>query len=196
VTGQLGQTNLTVFSTAALSGTGSILGPVTINANGSITPGVVGVGSLGVGDLTMSGSTSLALMEITGSAAGQYDQVAAAGSNSLNWGLGTVALTMNTTPSYPEGTVFHLFSGFNAYSSSISNVTLNAAGTDFSGLTFSNVGGGLWRSGTNGTTNQYLEFSTSTGNLMVVPEPTTLGAAGLCSLGLIMVLLRRTRSEA
>jgi len=195
VTGQLGLTNLTVLSAAALSGTGSILGPVTINANGTITPGVAGVGRLGVGDFAMSGGTSLALMEITGSAAGQYDQVAAAGSNALNWGLGTVAVAMTTTPSYPEGTVFQLFSGFNAYSSSISNVTLTAPGTDFSGLTFSNVGGGLWRSGTNGT-NQYLEFSTSTGNLIVVPEPTTLGAAGLCSLGLIMVLVRRTRYEA
>lgn len=192
VTGQLGLTNLTVYSAAALSGTGSILGPVTIDANGTITPGVAGVGSLGVGDFAMAGSTALALMEITGSATGQYDQVAAAGSNSLNWGLGTVAVTMNTTSSYVVGTVFHLFSGFNAYASTISNISLSAAGTDYAGLTFSDAGSGLWQTGRNGS-NQYLEFNTSTGNLHVVPEPTTFAAVGICSFGLGVLLLANRR---
>lgn len=193
VAGQLGLTNVAVNSGAVLTGTGSILGPVTISSNGTITPGP-SVGTLSTGNFTMIDATSLAQMQITGSGAGQYDKVAAAGSNTVNWGLGTVAVTMDTTPTYSLGTRFNLFSGFTSYTGNISNITLAAAGTDYSGLTFSNLGGGLWRSGTNGS-NQYLEFSTATGDLVVVPEPTSL-AAGLCSLGLLVVLVRRSRRQA
>lgn len=194
VNGMLGMTNLTVYGGALLSGTGSILGPVTISSNGTISPGA-SPGTLSTGDYTMIDATSLAQMQISGSTLGQYDQVAAAGTNSVTWGLGTVAVTMDTTPNYLEGTTFHLFSGFTIYTGSISGITLSAGGTDYSGLTFSDAGAGVWRTGRSATNDQYLEFNTTTGDLIVVPEPTTLAAASLCSLGLVLVLVRRTRYE-
>jgi fibronectin-binding autotransporter adhesin len=170
VVGQLGDTAVTVHGGSTLIGTGSIAGSVTIDPSGTIRPGVGGVGTLTVGDFTMSGSTSLAVMQISGSSVGQYDQVVAQGTDPLTWGNGSLAFFMFGQPTYEDGTEFYLFSQFATYAGVITGISLDAAGTSFAGLSFTDAGAGLWQTGRN-SWFQYLEFDTVTGTLVVVPEP-------------------------
>jgi fibronectin-binding autotransporter adhesin len=173
VVGQLGDTAVRVYGGSTLIGTGSIAGPVLIDANGTLRPGVGGVGTLTVGNYTMSGSTALAVMQISGSNVGQYDRVVSEVTRALDWGGGSLAVSMFGTPSYEDGTEFYLFSQFATYTGVIAGIGLDAAGTTFAGLSFTDAGEGLWQTGRN-SWNQYLEFRTATGTLVVVPEPTVM----------------------
>jgi fibronectin-binding autotransporter adhesin len=198
VVGQLGDTAVKVHGGSTLIGTGIISGSVTIDPNGTIRPGVGGVGALTVGDYTMTGSTSLAVMQISGSSVSEYDQVLAQATNALDWGGGSLAVSMFGTPSYQDGTEFYLFSQFATYAGVITGISLDAAGTTFAGLSFVDAGEGLWQTGRN-SWFQYLEFNTATGTLVVVPEPAAVlpVIAGLiCSTAVWRNRRRRTRQRS
>ena len=191
VNGQLGNTAVAVNASGMLGGSGTILGDVTINSSGTLSPGnspgVLTVGSLSLSD----GSTTL--MEITGTAAGLYDQIVGTGTGSLTYG-GNLDLVMSG--SYADGTTFHLFSNFSSPSiGDFAAVGLDATG-EYAGLTFSDSDhvGGIWTSSWT-TNHQRLVFSTGTGDLVVVPEPSTyaMALAGLACGGWQMWRRRRLR---
>jgi len=173
----------TTTSSGYLGGSGTFGGAVSV-LSGTLSPGGLSndlvrgvisdsIGKLTVGSLSLSSPATTA-MTITGSTAGSYDQIA--GSTSVNYG-GTLALTLSG--SYVDQTVFDLFSGFTTHTGSFSSITLSAAGTDYDGLTFSGAdANGDWLSTWNGN-NQALKFSQSTGQLTVVPEPSTIIFAGI-----------------
>jgi autotransporter-associated beta strand protein len=190
VNGQLGNTAVAVNASGMLGGSGTILGAVTVNSSGTLSPGnspgVLTVGSLSL----MAGSTTL--MEITGTAAGLYDQVVGNGSGGLAYG-GTLDLVMSG--SYADGTTFNLFSNFSTKTLDFADVELDATGSEYAGLTFSGTDG-VWTS-TWTENHQRLVFSTTTGNLVVVPEPSTYAMvfAGLACGGWQM-FRRRRRQEA
>ena len=191
VNGQLGNTAVAVNASGMLGGSGTILGDVTVNSSGTLSPGnspgVLTVGSLSLSD----GSTTL--MEITGTAAGLYDQIVGTGTGSLTYG-GNLDLIMSG--SYADGTTFHLFSNFSSPSiGDFAAVGLDATG-EYAGLTFSDSDhvGGIWTSSWT-TNHQRLVFSTGTGDLVVVPEPSTyaMALAGLACGGWQMFRRRRLR---
>ena len=184
----------TTTSYGYLGGSGTFGGAVIVSS-GTLNPGGVSVGggivdsvaSLTVGSLSLGGSATTELT-ITGSTSDLYEQLI--GSSTLNYG-GTLALTLtDNTTSYDTGTFFSLFTGFSSGSGNLSAVTLNAAGTDFEGITtFYQGTDGDWYTGWDGVNGavpagwtsggQSLKFSQSTGTLTVVPEPSTIVFAGI-----------------
>ncbi|MCE9629532.1 MAG: autotransporter-associated beta strand repeat-containing protein [Planctomycetia bacterium] len=195
--GALGLTEMTVQSGATLAGGGSSLGGVSILDGGLITPGANTIATLTLGSLSLSGSGATSAMQITGSSLGGYDQILAqsGSSSSLSWGTSTIQISMSTTPSYDEGTLFYLYQGFSQYTGNLSGITLNAVGTDFAGLTFvDTLGNGIWQTGRNAS-NLGLKFDTTTGILAVVPEPSTLVLC-FAGLGVVGFLRHRQRRRA
>ncbi len=186
VNGKLGATATTIYSGATLSGSGSILGPVTVLASGTLDPGI-GVGSLTVGSLSLvAGSTTL--IEITGSSAGLYDQIIGTGPGSVDYG-GAMHITMSG--SYANYTGFDLYSNFTGRNGNFSSIALNATG-EYADLAFTDDNNdGVWTTGWT-RNNQQLRFTTSTGALVVVPEPSTCVLA-LMGLGAGWRLVRHRR---
>ena len=190
VNGQLGNTAVAVNASGLLGGSGTILGGVTVNSSGTLSPGnspgVLTVGSLSL----LAGSHTL--MEITGTSASLYDQIVGTGSGGLTYG-GNLDLVLSG--SYADQTTFHLFSNFSSSGGDFAAVGLDATG-EYAGLTFSDSDhvGGVWTS-TWTENHQRLVFSTGTGDLVVVPEPSTyaMGLVGLACGGWQMLRRRRLR---
>lgn len=66
-----------------------------------------------------------------------------------------------------------------AKNGSFTNVNLTSvSGGPYDGLSFVSQGGGVWQTG-NATNGQYLVFDENSGNLVVVPEPSTIAFAGI-----------------
>ncbi len=193
VNGELGQTAVQVNAGSTLGGTGLVGGTVTVADTGIISPGSIAqpVASLTVGGLDLSAGTGVTTqMTVNGLGAGTgYDQVLGVSdtTSALTYG-GDLQLDFNGN-NYANFTVFHLFSNFTPGSmagSNFNSITLSGS-SDFNGLTFTlDPSTGVWTSGTS-TGGQFLEFTPGTGNLVVVPEPSTLllAAAGFGVAGLV-----------
>jgi fibronectin-binding autotransporter adhesin len=191
----------TTTSYGYLGGSGTFGGAVIVSS-GTLAPGGSSLGGVivdTVGDLTMAslslGSTATTQLSITGTAANLYDQIVAVGSGELTYG-GNLALTLTGSQAYALNTTFNLFENFVTRSGSFSSVTLLATDTPYDGLVFANVGGGIWETGSTGDPlNEYLRFEQSTGNLVVVPEPSTyaMALAGLAYGGWQIFRRRRLR---
>jgi autotransporter-associated beta strand protein len=188
VDGRLGNTAVLVASGGLLGGTGTIDGSLVVLDGGTLSPGN-SPGILHVGSLQLD-EFSTTLMEITGTSTSLYDQIVGNGSGGLAYG-GNLDLVISG--SYANQTTFHLFSNFSTNNLDFAAVVLNAAGGEYDGLTFTGTGG-VWTS-TMTRNNQYLEFTTSTGDLVVVPEPSTyaMALAGLACGGWQMWRRRRLR---
>jgi len=195
VNGQLGNTAVTVNASGLLGGSGTILGDVTVDSSGTMSPGN-SPGILTVGSLSLlAGSTTL--MEITGTAAGLYDQIVAM--NNIAYG-GLLQLTISG--SYTNDTVFQLFQ-FGSESGDFSSLTVAGGSGPFAGLTFGALGTGgygadAWVSDwttPNAPNGQRLVFFQNNGTLVVVPEPSTyaMSLAGLALGGWQMLRRRRLR---
>jgi hypothetical protein len=151
---------------------------------------------LTVGSLSLlAGSTTL--MEITGTAAGLYDQIVA--TNSIAYG-GLLQLTMSG--SYANDTVFQLFQSVSK-SGDFSSLTMAGGSGPYAGLTFGAIGTGgygadAWVSDwttPSAPNGQRLVFFQNNGTLVVVPEPSTYAMvlAGLACGGWQMWRRRRLR---
>lgn len=192
VNGQLGNTNITVNSGGLLGGSGAIAGGVTVAAGGTFSPGN-SPGLISVGTLGLAGTT---LMEIDGLAPrggiGGYDatdvtgQLTYGGSLLIDFGAGI-------TSAFADKTVFDLFN-FGSYTGSFTSITTADDGSFYGGLTFASTGAGdKWTATKN---SQTLEFTHSTGNLVIVPEP---GAIALAGVGIAVAgwaFSRRAKADA
>lgn len=167
----------TTVDAGTLAGTGSVLGPLSVNAGAVFDPGsgpsattIFGVGAFA----QATGGTTL--MQITGTTAGtQFDQVAfSGGSKTVSWGG---ALDLVLSGSYANFTQFPLFSGFTSQSGDLSGISFSAPGSPYSLLSFSGPVGGVWKTGTT-EAGQSVEFDQATGVLTIVPEPSSLAIAG------------------
>jgi hypothetical protein len=107
----------TTTSYGYLGGSGTFNGAVIVSS-GTLAPGGVSVGGAIVDDaisrLTVAslslGSSATTQLAITGSTSDLYEQII--GSGTLTYG-GTLAITMtDATPSYVDGTLFNLFTGW------------------------------------------------------------------------------------
>jgi hypothetical protein len=175
-----GYGSVTVASGATLGGVGQIAGPVTVNSGGKLLTG----GANGLGQLTMSGKTTLASGAIyqttlTGTTAGsQYGQLIIKPGGSIVLGAGTA--TFSPTLSYTPNAADKLFLINNQ------NATGGMTGT------FNGLAEGAVYTFTDGTKAQISYLGDSgTGligsgndlvlyNFVPVPEPATvLGVAAL-----------------
>jgi hypothetical protein len=211
LTGQIDAASA-VTSSGLIAGSGTFGGDVTISS-GTLAPGGLSLGGGAITDslgaITMRaltlGSSATTELTITGSTSDLYDQVI--GSSTLTWG-GTLVLTIGDglTTSYDTYTEFNLFTGFSSASGNLAGITLNAAGTDFAGMTFYQGTDGDWYTGWDGVNGavpsgwnaagQELKFSQSTGTLTVVPEPSTIVFAGIGMAMFGWSTLTRRRAKA
>ena len=153
-----------VVNGGTLGGTGTISGAVTVNAGGTLSPGM-SPGVLTLGSLTLeAGSTTL--IEIDGLARGaEYDGVDIAAEDGLAYG-GTLSLAFGNTAWLEAGAVLDLFSFAGTASGEFSEVISTGFYTgqwEWDGDDLFSLEAG-W---------QTLTFSHLTGDLTIVPEPTT-----------------------
>jgi len=169
-------------SGGVFGGTGRITNSVSVGNAGTIAAGN-SPGILNTGTFSLTGTGSTIAMEISGTGAGQYDQINVTGAVNLN-GNGRIEMTM--------------LSGFTPGSTDIFFLVLNDSSDAISGTLFGLAQAGQFTSG--GYTWQVSYTGDSTGStftggndlaLMVVPEPQTwiLLAGGLT----VMTVFRRRR---
>lgn len=200
VDGSLGNTAVVVNAGALLGGNGTVLGGVTVGdvtGTAVLSPGSLSdaIATLSVGSLSLQAG-SLTLMTVSGTQAGlDYDQISGIGdSPTLVYGGD---LEISLSGGYADNTTFNLFANFTSNSGEFNSITLNATGpySTLSGTFTYNAESGVWATAWT-PTNQRLIFSTVTGDLIVVPEPSTfvLGAAGVGFFGLLRWRRRRLRT--
>jgi len=184
VNGRLGNTVVSVGNGALLGGSGTIDGVLTVLAGGTLSPGN-SPGVLTVGSLSLSDG-SHTLMEINNTSL--HDQIV--GTGTLTYG-GNLDLVISG--SYADGTTFNLFRNFSTKNGDFAANGLNVTGSEYGGLAFTGTAG-VWTSAWT-TNHQRLVFSTNTGDLVVVPEPSAyaMAVAGLAFGGWRMMRRRRLR---
>lgn len=159
--GVLGSGSLSVAATAWLAGSGTVLGPVSMS--GTISPGN-SPGLLTLKSLAL-GSTSTAVMEISGTSQGStYDSILVNDTSGLSYG-GGLQLSFGST--FPDNTSFDLFSFTGTPVATFASVTANGS---YGALTFTKVAG-VWTAQSGGQT---VSFTESTGDVLVVPEPSSV----------------------
>jgi len=168
---------LSVGSGATLGGSGTIGGNTLIQSGGTLAPG----NSPGVltvlGDLTLEGAV---VMELNGLGRGtEYDGINVGGI--LTYG-GTLTLNFGTT--FNAGGSFNLFQ-FDTGNSTNSFASISLAGSYDGSLTRN---GNTWTGTISGLDFAFYE---ETGNLDVVPEPSTVSLLVIAGLGLAGHVLRR-----
>jgi len=179
-----------------LGGNGIIAGDVIVQDGATLTPGSEAntIGTLGVGSLQLdSGAT--AAMSIAGTDIGLYDQVVALGN--VNFG-GALAIDFETA-GFKKFDFWQLFSGATS-SGHFSSISATGA---YGSLEFSYAGGGEWQAtgGSLGAGEMLLFFEqnsnpyVSAGQLVLVPEPSTIVFAGIGLLVLGWRRLSRRRSS-
>ncbi|MFM8436046.1 MAG: autotransporter-associated beta strand repeat-containing protein, partial [Planctomycetia bacterium] len=168
VTGQLGNTAVTVDPGATLGGSGSITGAV--NVLGTLSPGT-SPGVLSVASLSLGGS-STSLFEIDGTTRGsQYDGVTITGGSGPAYG-GTLSLSFGNLSAFDNDTTFDLFNFSGSPTGNFGTVT----STGFYAGSWTQVASGTWRLESG---SQTLTFSQSDGDIVVVPEPAGLALAAI-----------------
>ena len=191
-------TAYTFTGSQTLMGSGTVAGggggPTTVTINGKLSPGN-SPGLLTFADTSVAlGSTGNVIMEITGSARGtQYDAIDITGGVNGGGLIYGGTMTLNFTQTFSSGT-FNLFKyETNETSGTFGNIVFDLA-SQYQG-TWGLVGD-VWKV-TTGTTvmefrNNVVEGGFSYGQLVIVPEPLTLGLLGIGS-GIAVVGLRRLR---
>jgi fibronectin-binding autotransporter adhesin len=178
VSGLLGATAVSVAPPGTLAGSGTIAGGAAVN--GLLSPGNT-VGVLTLGSLTLGGTAAFDLG--TGSIRGtDYDGITVTTPDALAYG-GVLSLSFSGTVA--DNTTYDLFSFSGTSSGLLSSVISSGA---YAGI-WSTTGNGIWQL-TSGT--EIATFSQATGDLAIIPEPTTL-TAGLATVGIAAVLMRRRR---
>jgi autotransporter-associated beta strand protein len=180
VNGRLAATPVTVAAAGWLAGSGTIAGGVTVN--GLLSPGN-SPGVITLGSLVLGGTTAFEIG--TGTVRGtDYDGITITAANALTYG-GVLSLSFSGVVA--DNTTYDLFSYSGTSAGLFSSVTSSGA---YAG-TWTNTGGGAWQL-TSGA--QVAIFNQASGDLVIVPEPTTLTAA-LAAIGLATMMLRRRQGE-
>jgi hypothetical protein len=163
-------------------GTGTINGPVTVSgtlAPGS-SPGVITLGSL---VLTPTSSTVIEIAS-AGTRGTAYDGVSILDAGGLTYG-GTMTLAFGGS-AIADNTTFDIFTFTGSSAGSLAAVESSG----FYAGTWTPLGSGTYQLVKDAQT---ITFSQSSGDVIVVPEPTAIALAGLALGAGSLTLLRRRR---
>ena len=186
--GTLSSSAVTVQAGGTLQGN-AFLGS-SLSVSGTLSPGN-SPGTVTAGSLSLqAGSTTLMEIAGGGTAGTDYDTIVVTGSSGPTYG-GTLAISFSSSSPFADGTRFHLFQFGGAATGDLSAITLAGSGP-YAALAFSLNPDGSWYS-TDTAAHQYLTFSPVTGDLVVVPEPSTWVAAA-SGIALAASLARRRRA--
>jgi autotransporter-associated beta strand protein len=184
VTGSIGGSGLSVAASAWLMGTGTINGPVTVSgtfAPGS-SPGVISLGSL---VLTPTSSTVIEIAS-AGTRGTAYDGVSILDAGGLTYG-GTMTLAFGGS-AIADNTTFDIFTFTGSSAGSLAAVESSG----FYAGTWTPLGSGTYQLVKDAQT---ITFSQSSGDVIVVPEPTTIALAAV-GFGVMAYALGRRRRLA
>jgi len=176
---------VTVSSGGTLGGTGS-MGDVTIQNGGTLST-TNSFGQMNVASLTLA-SNSIIKVAVTGTNSTQFDSIYAAGSIAFGG-----SFNINMSGSYNSTNnigMFKLFSNDSGLLGSSSNnfAQVNITGSYNGSLVYysQNNVWQLWDG-----TSSYIGLNMTTGQLTVVPEPSTYALFGIGAIGILMVLRRK-----
>jgi len=193
VNGNLGGDGAKIIgNTATLKGNGTISGPTTIQAGGTLAPGNSPGVQTFTGDLTLAGTTEL---EINGSDRGDtYDGINLTGTsaNTLTYG-GTLSMSFNAPITIG---VYDLFAiGSVTQASAFGTVTIGGTAIDSStgAITDNGWTASITEIASGPTWN--LIFNNATGDLTITAIPEPSAYAALAGFGMIGVALYRRRSQ-
>ena len=180
--GMLGNTAISVAAAGWLAGTGTALG--SVNVSGNLDPGTASsVGVLTLGSLTLGGTSTFGFG--AGSVRGtDFDGVNVQTAGGMTYG-GQLAMAFSEL--LATGT-YDLFSFTGSPSGAFSNVVSTGSYVG----SWADIGGGNWQLASG---DQTLTYSQGTGDLIVVPEPTTV-ATGVATLGLAFAVFRRRQQDS
>jgi autotransporter-associated beta strand protein len=184
VNGLLQTSAVTVRSGGLLGGAGT-LGSVSILSGGTFAPGN-SPGLLTAGTLSLAGTTVMEI-DAAGTRGTAYDATNVTSQLTYGGALNLVFAAGISSP-LPDNTTFNLFD-FGSYTSTFSTIT--TSGGYYGGQTLVDSGDGDTYTAAVGS--QTLEFTHSTGNLVIVPEPAAVALAGIASAAAALALLRRRR---
>ncbi len=196
VNGSLANTAVTVAIGAELGGSGSILGSLSIDAAGTLSPGN-SIASLAAGDTSFdAGATFAYEVDSTtpGSLASAADLLVVNGSLSITPGTILTFTDLNGSPNaFPDGTVFALIN----YTDSWDNGLFTYSNTELADGDSFFVGAEEWRidyNATSGGVNFTGDYQPSSSFVTVtaVPEPSTYVMLAIAG-GIAAVAARRRR---
>lgn len=193
VNGNLGGDGAKIIgNTATLKGNGTISGPTTIQAGGTLAPGNSPGVQTFTGDLTLAGTTEL---EINGSDRGNtYDGINLTGTsaNTLTYG-GTLSMSFNAPIAVG---VYDLFAFGNVtQASAFDTVTIGGTAIDSSAGAITGIGwtASITEIASGPTWNLIFNYATGDLTITAIPEPSAYCA--LAGFGMIGVVLYRRRSQ-
>ncbi len=173
LSGTLSSSAVTVQAGATLTGDAFLGSSLTVS--GTLSPGD-NPGTVTAASLTLlDGSTTVMDVVSSGAAGTAYDTIVVTTSGSLTYD-GNLRVAFSASSPFADDTTFSLFDFSGSTSGTFDTITTIGSGI-YAGLTFTkNTVDGNWYSGDT-LSGQFLKFSPSTGNLVVVPEPSTWVAA-------------------
>ena len=187
--------NYSLSAGSTLAGSGIHPGlDLTASAGSFLTPGPNGaIGATEFGDVNLLGTVSMGIDDTT-----NFDNVIANGT--LAYG-GALNIAYNDPSFLPNYTSWNLFDATGAISGDFTAFNWTAV-SPYSGLSFSQYGSGVtggWKSNEFvgfGGQMQFFAFENGTGNLILVPEPSTMvfAAIGLVVSGAHVMRKRRQAS--
>jgi autotransporter-associated beta strand protein len=184
VNGVLGSGSLSVAASAWLMGTGTINGPVTIS--GTLTPGASpGVITLASLVLTPTSSTVIEIAS-AGTRGTAYDGVSILDAGGLTYG-GTMSIVFGGS-AIANDTTFDVFSFTGSSTGSLAAVESSG----YYAGTWTSLGSGTYQLVKDAQT---ITFSQTTGDVIVVPEPTAIALAAV-GLGAMAYAVRRRYRQA
>jgi len=150
----------------------AIAGDVQVLSGGTLNAGTGAMYDKTVENLTLAGTVVNRIDTLS-----SYDAYTGDGTNAVFGG--TLQLNFGASaPAFAKGDVFNLFPAFTNYSGNFTGVNSTGGAGGIFALSWGKDANNQWSS-TAFSGNNYFVFNETTGNLVVVPEPSTVVFAGV-----------------